>query len=185
MTRQIEIEDVDDDSEEEDPFDMDFVIITAEMLMDWVERSNRGGRHWTMSEDQALELIQTAVENYYDEHRGSATKNEVIMHMRKVDYRTRRIKDDLETDGDKPDNESEEDEDEDEENKPPKDEGPEDPFEVNPEEENEDDDDKPVKVTMKSVATWLSEELPRFMDEIKADRLKSAKQLTQLHAEID
>ena len=35
-------------------------------------------------------------------------------------HSTRRIKDDLETDGDKPDNESEEDEDEDEENKPPK-----------------------------------------------------------------
>merc|ERR1719191_184555 len=127
MTRQIEIEDVDDDSEEEDPFDMDFVIITAEMLMDWVERSNRGGRHWTLSEDQALELIQAAVENYYEEHRGSATKNEVIMHMRKVDYRTRKIKEDADAENDAVPSDSEG-EDEDEDENPKKNEESQDPF---------------------------------------------------------
>lgn len=183
--RRIEIDDNDEDEERsEDSFDMDFVIVPADMLMDWLERSNRGGRHWTMNEEQALEILQAAAMQYYEEHCGSATKNEVIMHMRKVDHRTQKIKADIDKELDKHGDDEEEEDEEDEEDKPkkPEDEGPEDPFEVPPDEE---DDDKPAKVTTQNVATWLTEELPRFMQEIKADRLKSARQLTQLHAEID
>lgn len=102
--------------------------------------------------------------------------------MRKVDYRTRKIKEDADAENDAVPSDSEG-EDEDEDENPKKKEESEDPFEVP--EEDEDEEGKPVKVTMKNVATWLSEELPRFIDEVKADRLKSARQLTQLHAEID
>merc|ERR1719281_1344475 len=105
------------------------------------------------------------------------------MHVRKVDYRTRKIKADVDAERDAAPSDSEGEDDDDEEGKPAKKPEDEDPFQV-PEEE-EDEEGKPVKVTLKNVATWLSEELPRFMEEVKADRVKSARQLTQLHAEID